>query len=544
MTITFFELGGQSLKAILLVSKAQEKGIYLGIHQVLQHQTIRGLSDLLQAERCDTHHNTSWISSITEAEQWISNTFDVQALLQFVSVDEQDYLFLQVHPFRADQVDKIVAFIPSHVHPDLHPHYIVPMGGEDAGQSIEALLTMITITDDEQEDVLHSQSMEFISIIDEMNATWNGSLLSSEAIGQFPPAPAQHYHLQHPASSGTVIHLNHYVDKQRLSTAVQQLMRRHELLRSVLIQSDGGWAWEVRSIPENLSLPMVDLSAYPIPTQRKLLSSIMSHLYFEPYEQTKSLQYRIALIRLNLREHLLLLPCSHIIFDGTSSMILESQLLEEYEDPQLEHTAEVFHYMDYVKHIRQGPQGMSDQQIVEQYKLQSFVENTSQIYKLTREFKYGQMTTYQWDITLPSISMQNDSVNLWEISLQMAFRFFSIYFQKSEIPLWLTQYGRQYGDRNYFESVGEYIDHIPVLLHKEEMPSYHAVIKKQLSVAANHHLNFFNLIFNEEMEPIYPQASSMLKKGTWTITNRVQLPGRNARGLEDVEHLKQKYNLS
>ncbi|MFK4471620.1 amino acid adenylation domain-containing protein [Paenibacillus sp. RC73] len=509
----FFELGGQSLKAILLVSKAQEKGIYLGIHQVLQHQTIRGLSDLLQAERCDTHHNTSWISSITEAEQWISNTFDVQALLQFVSVDEQDYLFLQVHPFRADQVDKIVAFIPSHVHPDLHPHYIVPMGGEDAGQSIEALLTMITITDDEQEDVLHSQSMEFISIIDEMNATWNGSLLSSEAIGQFPPAPAQHYHLQHPASSGTVIHLNHYVDKQRLSTAVQQLMRRHELLRSVLIQSDGGWAWEVRSIPENLSLPMVDLSAYPIPTQRKLLSSIMSHLYFEPYEQTKSLQYRIALIRLNLREHLLLLPCSHIIFDGTSSMILESQLLEEYEDPQLEHTTEVFHYMDYVKHIRQGPQGMSDQQIVEQYKLQSFVENTSQIYKLTREFKYGQMTTYQWDITLPSISMQNDSVNLWEISLQMAFRFFSIYFQKSEIPLWLTQYGRQYGDRNYFESVGEYIDHIPVLLHKEEMPSYHAVIKKQLSVAANHHLNFFNLIFNEEMEPIYPQASSMLKKG-------------------------------
>ncbi|KJD43879.1 hypothetical protein QD47_19905, partial [Paenibacillus terrae] len=151
--------------------------------------------------------------------------------------------------------------------------------------------------------------------------------------------------------------------------------------------------------------------------------------------------------------------------------------------------------------------------IVEQYKLQSFVESTSQIYKLTREFKYGQMTTYQWDIALPSISMQNDSVNLWDISLQMAFQFFGVYFRKSEIPLWLTQYGRQYGDRNYFESVGEYIDHIPVLLHKEEMLSYHAVIKKQLSVAANHHLNFFNLIFNEEMEPMYPQASSMLKKG-------------------------------
>ncbi len=101
--------------------------------------------------------------------------------------------------------------------------------------------------------------------------------------------------------------------------------------------------------------------------------------------------------------------------------------------------------------------------------------------------------------------------------MHMAFQFFSDYFEQLEVPIWLTQYGRQYGrqygDRNFFGSVGEYIDHIPVLLHKEGMISYENDIQRLLDIAINRHLNFLNLIFNKEMEPAYPQSSSILKKG-------------------------------
>ncbi|MGG1672071.1 condensation domain-containing protein, partial [Paenibacillus sp. NRS-1783] len=510
----FFELGGHSLKAIQLVSKAQESGIPLGVHQVLQHQTIRSLSDRLSLDKVVTKQDTSWLTDVTAAEQWISETFIVQAMLQFVPNDERDYLFLHVYPFRSDQVDEITTGISSHIHSELHPHYIVPMGEEDASQRVRTGYTELEQTDEEQANnhQCQSESEEWILKIAEMNARWDEHLLSSEAIHRFPLAPAQHYHLMHAAPSGTVVRLDQYVDVERLSTAVRQLIHRHELLRSVLVQSNGIWEWEVRPTPEHISLPCVDLSVYPVQTQQQLLPFIMSNLYFEPYEQKQALQYRMVLVRLNLREYLLLLPCSHIIFDATSSVVLHNQLLEEYDHTQQSQTVKTFHYHDYVDHIRQGPQGLSDPQIVEQFKLQAFDNNNSRIHARTRECNYAESTSFIWELKLHDIPKQDGATNLSNISLQMGFQFFSSYFEQTEVPLWLTQYGRQYGDRNYFGSLGEYIDHIPVLLQKEEEISYENVIQKPLDVAANHHLNFFNLIFNEEMKSVYPQSSSILKK--------------------------------
>ncbi|MET3210042.1 UNVERIFIED_CONTAM: hypothetical protein ABIC26_002990 [Paenibacillus sp. PvR008] len=223
----------------------------------------------------------------------------------------------------------------------------------------------------------------------------------------------------------------------------------------------------------------------------------MSNLYFEPYEQTQSLHYRIMLVRLNLREYLLLLPCSHIIFDATSSVVLHNQLLEEYDHTQQSQTVKTFHYHDYVDHIRQGPQGLSDPQIVEQFKLQTFDNNNSRIHARTRECNYAESTSFTWELKLHDIPKQDGAANLSNISLQMGFQFFSSYFEQTEVPLWLTQYGRQYRNRNYFGSLREYIDHIPVLLQKEEEIFYENVIQKPLDVAVNHHLNFFNLIFND-----------------------------------------------
>ncbi|ALP39242.1 hypothetical protein ASL14_25435 (plasmid) [Paenibacillus sp. IHB B 3084] len=45
------------------------------------------------------------------------------------------------------------------------------------------------------------------------------------------------------------------------------------------------------------------------------------------------------------------------------------------------------------------------------------------------------------------------------------------------------------------------------------MISYENDIQRLLDIATNRHLNFLNLIFNKEMEPAYPQSSSILKKG-------------------------------
>ncbi|AZH29547.1 non-ribosomal peptide synthetase [Paenibacillus sp. M-152] len=504
----FFELGGHSLKAIQLVSKMQESNIPLDIHQLLRYQTIRNLAKLLQRGEEGGENTDTLIAKTQEVEQAIADAFGVQAWLHFVSADKQDYLFLQVKPFHTEQVQAITAFIQSRIHPDLHPHYIVRWGTDEPDRIFGTLPT-----NEEQETLLKLQVDEWLASIAESNISWNTNILSLNAIGCYPLAPAQQYHLQHFTGSGMAIQLDSYLDTEHLNATVQRLLHRHELLRSVLVQSSGAWEWELHPAPEHLSIPIVDLSDQPVQAQRRLLLSIASSLFLEPYELTQSLQYRIVLVRLNLREHLLLFPCSHIIFDATSSDILRRQLLDEYHHPQQEYTIEEMQYRDYVNHIRQGPQGIRDQEISEQFELQRFGENNERIHALTEERNYADTTRYRWTLNLDGISEQHGPAMMWEISLQMAVRFFSSYFEGSDVPLWLTNYGRQYGDRNYFGIVGECIDHIPVVLQEDDMEPYEKRIHTHLDFASRYHLNFFNLIFNAEMEEAYPVSSSFLKKG-------------------------------
>lgn len=346
----FFELGGHSLKAIQLVSKVQESNIPLDIHQLLQYQTIRSLSDLLQRVEEGGVNADTLIAKAQEVERAITEAFGVQVFLQTVSTDNQNYLFLQVEPFHVEQVQAISEFIQSHIHPDLHPHYIVRWGTDEPDRILGAIPT-----NEEQETLLKQYTDVWLASIAELNTEWNTNILSLNAIGRYPLAPAQHYHLQYFTGSGMAVQLDSYLNTERLTVTIQRLIERHELLRSVLVQSSGAWEWELRPVPEHFSLPTVDLSGQPVQAQRRLLSSIASKLFLEPYKLTQSLQYRIVLIRLNLREHLLLLPCSHIIFDATSSDILRRQLLDEYHRPQqTAHATEEVQYREYVNHIRQG----------------------------------------------------------------------------------------------------------------------------------------------------------------------------------------------
>lgn len=512
---SFFELGGHSLKAIQLVSKAQELNIPLDIHQLLQYQTIRSLYDLLQRGEAGVEETSKLIADPQEAGRIIGEAFGTHALLRTVSSAQQDYLFLQLEPFHAEQVQDITEFIQSRIHPELYPHYIIPWGIDEPHWVCGVPVTDDSeLTNPEQEALIQHQAEEWADNIADLNTEWSTHILAPDTIGQYPLAPVQLYHLQHPVGSGMSIRLDNYLNIPRLTAAILRLIHRHELLRSVIMKSDETWTWGLKPAPEHISLPMVDLSEYPVYIQQRLLSYMVPKLYEEPYEQTHALQYRIVLIHLNLREQLLLLPCSHIIFDATSGGILRRQLLDEYHHPQqAPQQAEANHYRDYVEHIRQGPQGISDQQMNKQFRLQVFGENNDLIQALTQNRNHAVSTKYHWRLDVSHTPEPGQSASMWSLSLQIAYQFFSAYFHISEVPLWMTNYGRQYGDQNYFGTVGECIDHIPIVLQEDDIAAREKGILAQLGSATRHHLNFFNLMINTDMEEAYPDSSRILKKG-------------------------------
>lgn len=362
-----------------------------------------------------------------------------------------------------------------------------------------------TMVDDEAVK-LHAE--EWLEHLLRMNDQWNSTMLAGEPLQRYALAPAQHYHLEHPQPSGGVVPFDSYLlDVERLSAVMQRLIERHELFRSVLVQTDIGCEWETLSMKERMDIPMIDLSNYDAEMQNRILSHILPAFFMNPYETTGDLLYRIALVRLNLRDHLLLLPCSHLIYDNMSGEVVKSELYRAFDDISNVKGQLAGSYRDYVSQVRKGPQGMGDQEIVDKFRLSAFATASDAIFLAVD----GRSYTTGTDVTV-ELANWNDSdavEYMWDLAIRLANRFFRRYLQVNEVPVLLVNYGRAYEDKQYFDIIGEFIDQIPVLLTDADEQGDE--IRKTIQLAVSHNLNFLNLIYNGEMTSLYPQSNRYLK---------------------------------
>ncbi len=497
----YFDLGGHSLKAIQLVSQARAVGIEIGINQVFQYQTIRQMAEFMRA---DTSMPGMLTRDIAEAIDIIEEAYDVHAHFQSTAVEGRAQLTLHIDPFDSIQAEPLKKVILARLHPDLHPHHLLPFEAAAQVPDCEKLYTD-TMVDDE---AVKRHAEEWLEHLLRMNDQWNSTMLAGEPLQRYELAPAQHYHLEHPQSSGGVIPFDSYLlDVERLSGIMQRLIERHELFRSVLVQTDVGWEWEMLSMKERMDIPMIDLSNYGAEMQNRILSHILPAFFMNPYETTGNLLYRIALVRLNLRDHLLLLPCSHLIYDGMSGEVVKSELYRAYDDMSNVKGQLAGSYRDYVSQVRKGPQGMGDQEIVDKFRLSAFAAASDAVVLAIDEHNHTTGT----DVTV-ELADWNDSDaigDMWDLAIRLANRFFRRYLQVDEVPILLTNYGRAYEEKQYFDIIGEFIDQIPVLLTDADEHGHEIRNSMELAVARN--LNFLNLIYNDEMASLYPQSNRYLK---------------------------------
>ncbi|WDZ63753.1 non-ribosomal peptide synthase/polyketide synthase [Paenibacillus polymyxa] len=497
----YFDLGGHSLKAIQLVSQAQAVGIEIGINQVFQYQTIRQMSEYMRA---DTSMPDMLTRDIAEAIDIIEKAYDVYAHFQSTTVEGRDQLTLHIDPFDSIQAEALKKVILSRLHPDLHPHHLLPFEADAQVPDCEKLYTDTRLDD----EAVKRHAEEWLEHLLRMNDQWNSTMLAGEPLQRYALAPAQHYHLEHPQPSGGVVPFDSYLlDVERLSAIMQRLIERHELFRSVLVRTDVGWEWEMLSMKERMDIPMIDLSNYGAEMQNRILSHILPAFFMNPYETTGNLLYRIALVRLNLRDHLLLLPCSHLIYDGMSGEVFKSELCRAYDDMSNVKGQLAGSYRDYVSQARKGPQGLDDQQIVDKLRLSAFATASDAVVHAVDERSYTTGT----DVTV-ELANWNDSdavEYMWDLAIRLANRFFRRYLQVDEVPVLLINYGRAYEDKQYFDIIGEFIDQIPVLLTNADEQGDE--IRKTIQLAVSHNLNFLNLIYNDEMASLYPQSNRYLK---------------------------------
>jgi amino acid adenylation domain-containing protein len=120
------------------------------------------------------------------------------------------------------------------------------------------------------------------------------------------------------------------LDVPALHRCLEEIVRRHEVLRTNFVETAGGPVQAVR--PEaRPEMPVADLSALPSPVREREARRLAADEGRRPFDLARDLLVRATLVRLAEREHALLLIKSHLVTDGWSEGILADELGVLYE---------------------------------------------------------------------------------------------------------------------------------------------------------------------------------------------------------------------
>lgn len=111
-TKRFFELGGDSIIAILLVSKAKELGIQLTVKQIFELQTIKAIATVCGkgAEHISVEYSSLGKVLLTPIQKWFFSLFGPQALNYF----NQTFVLSLSRPVKLDLLERALWALVDH----------------------------------------------------------------------------------------------------------------------------------------------------------------------------------------------------------------------------------------------------------------------------------------------------------------------------------------------------------------------------------------------------------------------------------------------
>lgn len=145
-----------------------------------------------------------------------------------------------------------------------------------------------------------------------------------------------------------------------LEQSLQAIIQRHESLRTSIVLQ-GEQAIQIVRPPSGLFLPLLDLSGCPPEEQQRESQRLVCAEAARPFDLTRGPVFRMHLMRLNARQHVLLMVVHHISFDGWSVGVFLRELAAHYtaarDGKQAALAPLTLQYADYARWQRDWLQG-------------------------------------------------------------------------------------------------------------------------------------------------------------------------------------------
>lgn len=350
---------------------------------------------------------------------------------------------------------------------------------------------------------------ELLTYYKEENDKLENQLLSGEMIAKYDTTAMQKYYIKENRISGEYFIYHGNASVEELKTAVIQLLNYYEAFHCVIDENLMVNQYEFKDVQD---VPCYDLSVYNEDTVNKLLSPILKKIFGHNNNILGHLLFRILLIQLDKERVLLAFPFNHCMFDGASIDVLkrsfymsirkELPVFKEYRNKE------------YSERLMMGPKQVDEKQIIDKYDLQRFVQDSLRLdTQIHKKKLVGKQKSISMNIEVSECYIDK----MQELSCSICVFLVGKLYEVSSIPIKLIGLGRRYEDQTYFDSLGLFIDYIPVRFDFTEGFNENIMddVSERVNFAAAHNINFSTLAYEDikDFDNISKLIGECLTKG-------------------------------
>lgn len=514
----FFHLGGHSLIALQLVSLTEKNEISLSVNDIFNYSTIKSLAQIIENRTAIPLSKTN--SRIVLIEQFCKQ-FKCKATILSIILNNISYDFLFVDDRQKSILfEDIIIFLSLKATGKITPHYVLLFSSAKLSSRIKNLKWGNKLFKKIEKSfpiffnkINNAKIKKMIFQIENENEEQRRLIRKQHVTNIYKFSATQKNHLTIKGrTSVMILYWNQCIDMLRFSNCLLSFINQQNLFRSQVIIKDGEPYWQefsqIKSV--NYKAPFLDISFLDPKYQKKFIEKLGRHFKNKEYYET--IPYSFIVLRKNLREHLLIFSLDHIIYDQQSYEIIKNFLIHNYKIGKTSQIIEPrkLTYQTYIKLINKGPIDTSVEEIIKHYRLRDYCKVLQDCSIKLKPHRQNRIFDKNFKIGWKDLLRQFPATSPWELAFQIFVQFCSRRFNLEHLPVSLMSYGRKYGEYNFFEIVGEFVDHIPLLIDVNGNLSYEE-IENKLSFASNHYVNFITLLSrNKNNKSEYSKIATFL----------------------------------
>ncbi len=321
------------------------------------------------------------------------------------------------------------------------------------------------------------------------------------------------------------------LDAVALEKALQEILRRHEVLRTRFDTNERGEPVQIIEPEASLSLPVIDLRQQQAP--ESLIEEYTTKEAQQPFDLQQAPLVRAKLLRVSDTEHVVLLTLHHIVADGWSMGILVREMAALYESFSQQTTPSLpelpIQYVDYAVWQRQHLQGEALESLLAYWR--QHLGGNPPTLQLPSDRNPQQVSSEQQQgATLPmSVSADllsqlekvaaSEGVTLF-MSLLAAFKtLLYCYSGQEDILVGTDVANRQRAETE--DLIGFFVNLVPLRTDMSGQPSFRTLLQRIRQVAlgayAHQELPFEKLV--EELQPERQAGETPLVRSLFVLQN-------------------------